>query len=134
MAKKFLSPINFNNLSADPVSASTGDFYYNTSKQRLRYYDGVIWKSVSQFVTESDTAPINPDNGDIWYNTLKLKTYIWYDNYWVEVTGGIFPAGLVQDGISVFISDTQPSTSANKYIWFKKLENGNYDILIENGS
>lgn len=88
MAKRFLSPINFNNLSSDPISANTGDFYYNTIKHRLRYYNGIAWKNVSQFLIESDTAPSNPDDGDMWYNTLKIKTYIWYDNYWIETTGG----------------------------------------------
>lgn len=134
MAKRFLSPINFNNLSEDPLSASIGDFYFNTTKNRLRYYDGSIWRNVSQFIIESDVAPSNPESGDIWYNTLKLKTYIWYDNYWVEIGNISFSIGSVQEGFPVFISTTQPSTSSEKYIWFKDLENGNYDILIENGS
>lgn len=34
--------------------------------------------------TVSDTAPSSPSNGDIWVNTVTMKSYIWYDTFWVE--------------------------------------------------
>jgi hypothetical protein len=37
-------------------------------------------------VTVSDTAPSTPAEGDLWYNSAVAKTYIYYDDFWVQTT------------------------------------------------
>lgn len=53
MAKKFLSPLNLVNLTADPVSAVEGDIYWNSSSNTIRVYFNGSW---------SDITPLAPEN------------------------------------------------------------------------
>lgn len=127
-----LHNVNISNVSNNDVLLydSSASYWKNTN------FTSEVHNSGSAFfgnanVYVQDSAPSSPDVNDIWYNTTKLKTYVWYDNYWIEIgVGGID----VQDGVPMFISETQPVTDSNEYVWFKKMENGNYDILIEDGS
>lgn len=41
----------------------------------------------------SDTAPTLPEVGDIWFNSSIGNTFIYYDGYWVEITGSAGPTG-----------------------------------------
>jgi hypothetical protein len=43
---KIRNGINLGSLSADPGSASAGDFYYNTTSNTLRWYNGTTWADV----------------------------------------------------------------------------------------
>lgn len=36
-------------------------------------------------------------------------------------------------GEQFYIGSTIPNNTSSKYVWFKRLQNGNYDILIEDG-
>jgi len=38
--------------------------------------------------TVSATAPEYPDVGDIWFNSLTGTTYMYYDDFWVGISGG----------------------------------------------
>jgi hypothetical protein len=61
VTKRFLTPISLANLSADPTGSS-GAFYYNTSANTLKYYNGTTWVTVSGgFANPMTTA------GDIIY-------------------------------------------------------------------
>lgn len=44
MARKFLVPIGLVSLSSDPAGSSAGQTYYNTTLNKIRVYDGTIWK------------------------------------------------------------------------------------------
>ena len=57
MARKFLSPLNLLNLTSDPGTAAEGDFYWNSSTNRLRIYFDSAWADVS-----SNTAFTNAAN------------------------------------------------------------------------
>lgn len=39
------------------------------------------------------TPPANPDEGDIWYDELTGASYLYYDNFWVEIGGPQGPTG-----------------------------------------
>jgi hypothetical protein len=39
--------------------------------------------------TVSETEPEFPVTGDIWFNSIVGSTFIYYDNYWVGVGGGV---------------------------------------------
>ena len=37
----------------------------------------------------STTAPENPEEGDIWFNSLIGTSYMYYDSFWVGISGGV---------------------------------------------
>lgn len=39
-------------------------------------------------LTVSDTAPADPAEGDLWFESDTAKTYVYYDNTWVEIGAG----------------------------------------------
>ena len=45
--KALLQSINVGQYSSNPGSPSTGDIYYNTSSNDLRYYNGSSWQVIS---------------------------------------------------------------------------------------
>ena len=46
MSVKRLVPLNAVSLSSDPANASAGDFYFNTTQQVFRYYNGTAWNPI----------------------------------------------------------------------------------------
>ena len=69
MARKFLVPIGLVSLSSDPAGTSVGDTYYNTTYKNIKIYDGSVWNSVGETITNinggtpSDTYLIELDGG-----------------------------------------------------------------------
>ena len=61
MTKRFLTPISLANLSADPTG-SAGAFYYNTSANTLKYYNGSTWVTLGSGPTGA-TAPVTYNSG-----------------------------------------------------------------------
>ena len=61
MTKRFLTPISLANLSADPTG-SAGAFYYNTSANTLKYYNGTTWVTLGSGPTAA-TAPVTYNSG-----------------------------------------------------------------------
>lgn len=70
MSKRFLSTINLPKLASDPVSGSEGDIYYNTTSDKIKYYNGSTWEEVAgagaDEVFYQNSAPSSPTLGDIW--------------------------------------------------------------------
>jgi hypothetical protein len=46
MSVKRLVPLNAVSLASDPANASAGDFYFNTTQQVFRYYNGTAWNPI----------------------------------------------------------------------------------------
>jgi hypothetical protein len=46
MSVKRLVSLNAAALASDPPNPSVGDFYYNTTQQVLRYYNGTSWNPI----------------------------------------------------------------------------------------
>ena len=46
MSVKRLVSLNAAALASDPPNPSVGDFYYNTTQQVLRYYNGTAWNPI----------------------------------------------------------------------------------------
>lgn len=97
MAKRFLTTQKVVNLTSDPASGVSGEFYYNSSTKKLRFYDGSFWSDVDTVspagstVTISDTPPSSPNAGDQWYESDTGYFFIYYDSYWVQIGGGGSP-------------------------------------------
>jgi hypothetical protein len=73
MSKKFLTPIGLATLASDPVTASEGDMYYNTTYDIPRIYKNGVWEDLSGGINiysqpdEPNTDQINI--GDLWLDT-----------------------------------------------------------------
>jgi hypothetical protein len=44
-------------------------------------------------ITASDTAPSSAIEGDLWYKTDVGATLIYYDGFWIELSGGGYGGG-----------------------------------------
>lgn len=51
MARKYLSPLNLLNLTSDPGTATEGDFYWNSSSNKLRIYFDGAWGDANTLPT-----------------------------------------------------------------------------------
>jgi hypothetical protein len=65
-----------------------------TEGQILAYNDTTdLWEnrtiSSGSSVVVADTAPTTASEGDQWYNSSTGESYIYYDNYWVELNNSI---------------------------------------------
>lgn len=91
MAKRLLSIQKIVNLASDPATGTAGEIYYNTALNAYKYYNGTTWTIISSDagVYVGITAPASPSEGDLWYNSETGKLLIYYDNFWVELSGGI---------------------------------------------
>jgi hypothetical protein len=102
MAKRVLTPFNFVNLTSDPGTAASGDIYYNSDSDTIRYYDGEAWNDVGTGagggITVSETAPSNPSQGDAWFKESTNTFYIYDGTYWIEIaTTILIGTSLVDD-------------------------------------
>jgi hypothetical protein len=69
MARRFLTPINlsqlelqnpsFQKLSSDPTSPVTGQFYYNTVSNLIKFYNGEAWIELRKLTTEEVQDLVN---------------------------------------------------------------------------
>jgi hypothetical protein len=71
MSKKFLTPIGLATLASDPVIASEGDVYYNTTRDVTRIYKNGAWEDLARGVVIYDQAeePTGMNIGDLWLDT-----------------------------------------------------------------
>lgn len=129
-SKKFLQPINLLNAASDPVSADTGDFYYNTTSEKIRYYDGTQWNDVGTGtggtgVTVSETAPTPTTIGEGWFKSSTSELFIWDGTYWVEATS------TVESMLLFTVGETAPSSPIEGQGWF---DNVGGDFYIYDGT
>lgn len=130
-SRKFLQPINLLNAASDPGTAVEGDFYYNTTSQTIRYYDGAQWNDVGTGtgggtgVTVSETAPTATTVGEGWFKSSTSELFIWDGTYWVEATSSVQTLQLFSVG------STAPSNPAEGQGWF---DNTTGDFYIYDGT
>lgn len=90
MAKRFLTSLRLLNLSSDPVSASAGELYFNSSDNLVKYHDGSEWKNLGGgsegVVVESGSSypTTSLTNGKLFYNTTNGRTAIYFNSIWKE--------------------------------------------------
>lgn len=118
-SRKFLQPINLLNAASDPTPAVEGDFYYNTSSQKIRYYDGAQWNDVGSGgtgVTVSESAPTATTVGEGWFKSSTSELFIWDGAFWVEATSTVESLQLFEVG------STPPSSPQEGMGWFDNSE------------
>jgi hypothetical protein len=129
-SRKFLQPINLLNAASDPGSAVEGDFYYNTTSQTIRYYDGSQWNDVGTGtggtgITVSETAPTATAVGEGWFKSSTSELFVWDGTFWVEATSTVQTLQLFTVG------STPPSSPSEGEGWF---DNVNGDFYIYDGT
>jgi hypothetical protein len=65
----------------------------------------------------SETPPASADAGDFWFETDTGITFVYYDDYWVQIGAS---------GIGAVVSSTEPENPANGQFWFKNTTNEVY--------
>uniref|UniRef100_UPI002621C75F hypothetical protein n=1 Tax=uncultured Polaribacter sp. TaxID=174711 RepID=UPI002621C75F len=71
-----------------PTTPLEGDFWFDTTTNISKIYDGTSWLTVDEdTVTSSATAPTIPVEGDIWFNTSKTPNTlnVWDGTQWEEI-------------------------------------------------
>jgi hypothetical protein len=89
---------NSGNVSAIPSYLEHGELGLNYADGKLFYKNsaGTIVEFTPDSGTElttSDTPPASPSAGDLWYESDTGKTFIYYDSFWVEISGAVGPVG-----------------------------------------
>lgn len=77
-------------------------------------------------VTASDIAPENPAIGDVWYDTVNGRTYIYYDDTWVDSAP---PNG---SNANIIVSNVAPTDASEGVIWYDTVS-GRTFIYYDNG-
>lgn len=75
MAKRFLTSLRLVNLSSDPVSASNGDVYYNSSVHKTKIYQNGSWTTIPSSLSDlSDVSASAASNDQVLtYNSVISK-------------------------------------------------------------
>jgi hypothetical protein len=75
-------------LAARPASGTTGRKWMTVDGNEVRvWFDaGSSWVEVSSIARAeiSDTAPTSPVTGALWYRSTDGRSFIYYDNFWVQ--------------------------------------------------
>jgi hypothetical protein len=86
----------------DHTTADITDFTITTPEEnQVLKFNGTAWVNAAAGggIQASETAPTDTEAFPLWYNTSEGRSYIYYDNFWVELTPSIAgPAGA--DGTS----------------------------------
>ena len=70
-----------------PSSPTVGQIY--TANGRAWIWTGIVWNSYSTgipTISASDGPPANAVPNQMWYESDTGKTFIFYDNFWVDIT------------------------------------------------
>lgn len=57
----------------------------SASSGQVLQWNGSTWINAGAAITVSDTAPVSPVAGQLWFDSENIKTYIYYDSFWVEI-------------------------------------------------
>jgi hypothetical protein len=115
-----------------------------TGAQGIQGATGSTGPTGSFILHEGPTGPPNPSTGYLWYDTASGRTFIYYDNAWVEVigeagaTGPTGPGGVGPTGATgppsgtIAISDDIPETTpVNGDLWYET-DSGKMFVYYDN--
>lgn len=93
MAKRFLTSLGLVNASADPVSGSNGDVYYNSTTHKTKIYQNNAWTVVPSLLSDlNDVSASSVSNGQVLtYNGTSSKWQPQSSPPAATATGPTFP-------------------------------------------
>jgi len=109
--------------SVSPTNPLVGQFWYDTTENKVKYWNGTSFKQVSVLTTDS-TAPSDAQEGDQWFDTNTNQLYIYHDYTWILIgpdTGNVAST----EG---WITEIFTNSTANIY-YEELLLNGNVGII-----
>ena len=119
MARAFLTPPRLPSGATLPATGEAGALFFKSDEEKIYVHDGTQWV-VAQGgggggggVVVSDTVPLEPEVGTYWFDSSTTKSYIYYDNFWIEVG---------YSGSGYIISETAPSNPSEGDVWFSTSE------------
>jgi hypothetical protein len=80
--------------SVDPTLAA-GEIGFDSTSNQIKIGTGTTaWTSLpyasgSASILVSNTVPEDPEEGDLWYNSSEGRSYIYYDDFFIELTPSI---------------------------------------------
>lgn len=79
---------NSGTASAVPASLEYGELGLNYADGKIYYKNSSnAIVALPSKVTVSDTTPTSPATGTIWYESDSGKLFVYYDSFWIEVSG-----------------------------------------------
>lgn len=81
------------------------------ANNQILKYNGTLWTnaSASSGNVVSDSPPSSPTAGQVWFESDTGKTFIYYDSYWVEISGGRGDTNPV-GSVTAFAGATAPAS------------------------
>ena len=142
MSRQFKVPLNLARLATDPVSASIGDIYFNTTGSKIRLYTSTGWTDITgggggtlnhthdyngnpivgdgstlvAVATFGSGVPSNSSglNGDLYIDTTNLNIYTKAANVWtLQTSFNAYTKGQVDNLVSVLNGLTATTTELN---------------------
>lgn len=118
MSRRFLTPPRLPSGASLPTVGAAGDLFFKSDESKIYVHDGTEWVVAQGAgggggVIVSETAPVAPEQGTYWFDATTAKSYIYYDNFWVEV--GDNSGGYI-------ISETAPANPTAGDVWFSTSE------------
>ena len=138
-------PVAVSQGTTPPDNATTSSFWYDTTTGRTYiYYEG-YWVDASPAgsgagstatgnttLIQSDTAPANATTSTLWYDTTTGRTYVYYENYWVDTSPAMEgPTGPSGPSSQVAEGSTPPSDATTATLWYDTTTGKTY-IYYEN--
>ena len=137
-------PVAVSQGSVPPANATTSSLWYDTSTGRTYiYYEG-YWVDASPAggsgstgtgnttLIQSDIPPANATTSTLWYDTVTGRTYIYYENYWVDTSPAMEgPTGPSGPGAVVSEGSTPPDNATTATLWYDTTTGKTY-IYYEN--
>ena len=79
-------------------------------------WNGTYWQlsQTSSTFTASDDSPLNPSAGDIWFESDTGKTFIYYDQAWVEIGSATDLSDILSDNDGDTLVQVEASTDEDK--------------------
>jgi len=80
--------------SVDPT-LSAGEIGFDSTNNQIKIGTGTTawtllpYASGSASIQVSDSVPEDPEEGDLWYNSSEGRSYIYYDDFFIELTPSI---------------------------------------------
>jgi hypothetical protein len=85
---------NFSNVTAPPRALS-GQLWYDSVNKKLKFYDGVAWKTTGGSEV-SGAQPIGLTAGDFWWDTSNQQLYVFNGESFVLIGPQIAGSGITQ--------------------------------------
>lgn len=97
--------------SAPPSTPTDGQIWVDSDTTVALEWPTIGGGGGGSSVTVSDTEPSLPEVGDMWFNSLDGLLYVYYDSFWVEVSGASYMQSQ-ETSMTIALSDESTAIEA----------------------